>query len=336
MATNEQNEPPSIRHLRALVDVAEAEDRHSPARCRQLRMTLAQLERCLAADVLPEEAREDVRELLSPEGIDAFLDTAAAGRWRAPRKGQRRRRLSWSSLATLRDCLKILGEEAGLPPLVLPRVWRERQHLKPVVKPAQQEVLYRQLADLAARKPAGLADVSLRELVQARMRVRLLAMVGVVLDTGARSVELRRMRVDDLGDGLETLRVFRAPQNASHLPDVMEVYRLREATRAALRWWLGVREELVAPLEGAKTALWVAVWPGAGDPVPGLPLRHDGVEQAYSNGVAALNVEMAGGWDVAEFGPWVPLPRRMEQLRRGVVAEPLERVVEGVTGEFPV
>lgn len=295
----------------------------SVSRARQLRATVAQLERCLASpdDVLPGRARSFVVSLLNSRNVDTFLETASAGRWRdQPERGE----LSWSSLATLRDCLKILGEEAGVGEVVLPRIYRERLDLNPVVPPAQQQVLYRQLADMAARDPDGLDAAGYWERVQAMARVRLLAMVGVVLDSGARAVELRGMRADrDLDAGRGAVTVRRRPQNAVHLPEVVERFVLREGARAALERWLTVRAELLTVVEGGKSALWVAVSPGAGDPVPGLPLQTWGIERTYAKGVAALNVEMAGRWDAAAHGPWVPLPRRLEQLRRGVHAQPV-------------
>jgi hypothetical protein len=295
----------------------------STSRARQLRATVRQLERCLSEDgVLLPPARTYVGELLNARNIDTFLEAAASGRWRdRPAEGE----LSWSSLATLRDCLKILGEEAGLGELVLPAVYRERLDLSPVVPAAQQLVLYRQLADMAARAPEDLDAANHRDRVRAMMRVRLLALVGVVLDTGARSAELRGMRVDrDLGEGLGTVTVRRRPQNATHLPEVVETYVLREGAQAALRWWLELRNDLMVLVQGGKSALWVAVRAGSGDPVPGLPLQEWGLERAYAKGVAALNAEMAGRWDAAAHGPWMPLPRRMEQLRRGVHAQPID------------
>ncbi|MFJ2202469.1 helix-turn-helix domain-containing protein [Streptomyces violaceusniger] len=118
--------------------------------------------------------------------------------------------------------------------------------------------------------------------------------------------------------------VLDAAEELGPAPEV-ELYRLREGTRVAVRRWLAVREGLVADLEGAKTALWVSLrargmrrggversWPA------GVPLGAEGVRFAYGRGVVALNMLMAG-----QFG-WSPLPEKLEQLRRSVTAEPIE------------
>ena len=310
---------PSIRALYAVVE--RTAPTRSRERVRQLNMAVRQLERAVAAGALSEDAGRSVTVLLDPENTDEFLDTAWSGEWRdRPERGE----LSYASMRSLRDCLNILGQELGVE-MVLPRVWREP--LRPTVPPAQQAALYRRLADWAAEEPPPDGWADRREAVRAMGRIRLLALVGVVLDTGARASELAAMRLDDLGEGEGVVRVGRRPQNGPG-PAVVEVCGLREGTAVAVRRWLRVREDLVAPVEGAnaKMALWVSVWPATGQPIAGLPLRPRGVERAYARGAAGLNVELAGRWDPAVDGPWVPLPTRLEQLRRSVVLS------EAVTG----
>lgn len=292
----------TVRQLDALADGLEAAV--SAPRARQLRMTVRQLERAIGAGVMPKGSKSQLAAVFSPRGIDRFLDGAASGAFRDdPGRGE----LSWSALATLRDCLKILGGAAGFTGLVLPRVYRERLDLKPPVPAPQRAALYRKLADMAAAGPLR-GDGTMLSFED---RTRLLAMVAVVLDTGARSTELSGMRLDDLGEGEETLTVRRSPQNATHLPPVVDEAWLRDGTRVAVRHWLAVRDELVAPLEGAKTALWVSLRAHHNAPI-GMPLRPRGVQRAYARGVAALNTLMAG-----EHG-WEPLPTTLEQLRRSV------------------
>jgi integrase len=344
---------PSIRALQAVVD--RTAPSRSRERVRQLTMTVRQLERAVDAGALSEDAGQSVAVLLDAENTDDFLDSAWEGRWRdRPGQGE----LSYASVSVLRACLKILGEESGVE-VLLPRMGQPAP--KPTVPPAQQAALYRRLADWAAEEESGWVDA--REAVRVMGRVRLLAMVGVVLDTGARASELSGMRLDDLDQDASTVRVVRRPQNASELPARVigaragvsetvvtrvlagdpwpseasydkvlsaldelgpgggreeETCRLREGTSVAVGRWLRVREHLVAPLEGAKTALWVSVQRATGQPVAGLPLMPRGVERAYARGAAQLNVELAGRWDPAVDGPWVPLPTRLEQLRRSV------------------
>lgn len=97
---------------------------------------------------------------------------------------------------------------------------------------------------------------------------------------------------------------------------VVERYPLREGTRVALRRWLRLREELVAPLDGGKQALWVTVHASKAGP-PGISILAQGLRQSYTRGMTALNWVMAG-----EFG-WEPMPTTLEQLRRSVDVEPL-------------
>ncbi len=201
-------------------------------------------------------------------------------------------------------------------------------------------------------------------------RARLLAMVGIVLDSGARSGELCALRLEDLAGDAVAVGLRRRPQRASPIRDEeiaalaqvhpasvreirlgrleqrseatrqrvlaamaeleplpeVEWHRLREGTRVAVRRWLRVRQAVLEalPLEGGRSALWVTLAASTAGP-PGVTLRQNGLERAYTKGVAALNTVMAG-----QYG-WAPLPTRMEQLRRAVEAEPLsEEAVRGL------
>jgi hypothetical protein len=306
--------PASVQQLQALVERIAPQDparweRREPAagrqvsaaRARQLHMTLRQVERAITAGELPRGAKSQVAAVFSPRGLDQFLEKAVDGRFRDdPRGGE----LSWSSLATLRDCLKILGTAAGYE-LVLPRVYRERLDLKPPVPAAQRVALYRKLADLAAGGPLDGAGVAMAY----EERARLLAQVAVVLDSAARSGEMELMRLDDLSEGEAEVRVQRRPQNAAHLPPEVEVWPLREGSQVAVRRWLKARAPVVERLEGARSALWVSL---SVNPTRGLPLRAQGIRRSYARGVMVLNSLMAG-----EYG-WEPLPGTLEQLRRSV------------------
>ncbi|MFI0822302.1 transposase [Streptomyces sp. NPDC021098] len=318
--------PPAVRELWAVVDRLAPRDEAawearpalrrgrlvSRARAAQLRTTLAHLERAVGRPEMPEGAAGSVRILLGPEGADAFLELAAAGELRAPGTG-RSGELSWSSVAALRDCLAILGEETGVE-MLLPQVWRPQA--KPPVTPAQAAALYRRMADMAASAPLD------------ALLARTLAVVGVALDSGMPSGDMvaRRLEHVDLDAGL--LRAEWHRQNASHLPVVEDTVRLREGTVVALERWLTFRRELVDRLEGADPgALWVTTRPASRDFADGrselypagLPLRQWGFGAAYRSGVGRLNEAMASRWD--GDGPWEPLPLKFEQLVRAVEAE---------------
>jgi integrase len=167
--------------------------------------------------------------------------------------------------------------------------------------------------------------------------VRLFAIIGVVLDTGARVGELAALTMTDLAEDLSTVRMVRKPQARSTSAAVEERIRLSEGTRAALRGWLAVRDELVRPLNGTPKALWVSVSPNHagrlstdGDALrrpPGMPLMPRGMQRAYSRAVVEANVQLAGtpGWE--------PLPHRFEQLRRAVSVKESAREVLGEVAE---
>ncbi|MFD8516618.1 hypothetical protein ACFV27_37440, partial [Streptomyces antimycoticus] len=320
--------PPALRELWAVVDRVAPRDpaawearpplrrgrRVSRSRALQLRATLAQLERAVARPEMPEGSAGSVRVLLGPEGTDCFLELAAAGELRDPRAG-RSGELSWSSVAALRDCLAILGEETGIE-MLLPKVWRPRASAP--VTPAQAAALYRRMADMAAGAPLD------------AVLARTLAVVGVALDSGMPSGDMVARRLDDVDLAVGTVRAEWHRQNASHMPVPEETVRLREGTVVALERWMRFRQRLVDTLEGSDPgALWVTTQPVTRDfadgrselyPV-GMPLGQWGFGAAYRSGVERLNDAMAGRWDGE--GPWAPLPLRFEQLVRAVEAERL-------------
>jgi hypothetical protein len=98
---------------------------------------------------------------------------------------------------------------------------------------------------------------------------------------------------------------------------VVERYALREGTRVALRRWLAVRERVVDPLTGGKSALWVTLRASKLGP-PGLPISGQGLVQSYTRGMTALNMLMAG-----QYG-WEPMPMTLDRLRRSVWPLPLD------------
>jgi transposase/integrase len=324
--SGQQQVPPSVRELWAVVDRLAPRDEVawegrpalrrgrlvSRSRALQLRTTMAHLERAVGRPEMPEGAAGSVRVLLGPEGADAFLELAAAGELRAPGTG-RSGELSWSSVAALRDCLAILGEEAGVE-MLLPRVWRPQA--KPPVTPGQAAALYRRMADMAASAPLD------------ALLARTLAVVGVALDSGMPSGDMVARRLADVDLEAGTVRGAWHRQNATHLPVPEETVRLREGTVVALGQWLRFRQQLVDGLEGSDPgALWVTTHPvtrdfadGRSELYPkGMPLGQWGFGAAYRSGVARLNAVMAGRWD--GDGPWAPLPLRFEQLVRAVEAE---------------
>ncbi|MFF3547023.1 hypothetical protein ACFYXD_34950 [Streptomyces platensis] len=282
----------------------------SRSRARQLRATLRQLELATGDSGMPERCGRSVQALLAPESVDAFLELASQGTFRDRRNPAAvGTPLSWSSLGMLRDCLVILGEEVGVE-VTVPQVYRERLDLAPVAGQEQLELLYRRLVDADAAGSALMA--------------RSLACAGLVLDSRMRSGDLVTRRVEDvsLDEGDPWVDAVWHRQGSGRRRE--ERVPLRPGTVVALRRWLRVRERLVGGLEGADHgALWVTVHARA-RPVggvyqtyeAGLPLRAQGLRMGFAKGMARLNEALAGRWEGP--GPWVPLPARVEQWRRGV------------------
>lgn len=287
----------------------------SPSRGRQLRMVAAMWGRALGEWPEGVTRPRAVRGLFADEALQVFWDLVVAGRLWA-REQDVGRSPSQGTLRVVRDCLAILAGEVRPSGVVwLPSV--SQPEPKAVVPQQQLPVLYRKLADMASDAPVERGMIALSR----EDRVRLLAIVAVVLDTGARSAELAGMRLEDLGEGEGSLWVRRRPQNGLHLPAVDEQFPLREGTAVAVRRWLRVRAGLVARLEGTQAALWVSLRANQWQGEPGFALRPQGVRKAYTRGAVALNFLMAGrhGWE--------PLPTTLEQLRRTVVVEPQSNAV---------
>lgn len=377
----------SVRQLAAVVDqvaprdparwpgrlpapaAAGARAQVSRSRADQLWMVVGMWDRAVGREELPPVASRSAAKLFTRPTLRIFWELAVAGELRA-RPEDAGRPLPLATQRIVRDVLGLLaglvvpGKTVRLPVVDAPE-------LKPTVPERDLAALYRGLADLAAEGPLVRGGVRM----QVAQRTRLLAMVAIVLDTGARSGELAALRMEDLAPGLEAVAVRRRQQRApadradeiaglaevhpaavrsvlsghtyqhseavrqrilaavAALPPLPEVewYALRPKTRAALRRWLEVREAVLAGarisgarepeapgvvLEGGRSALWVTLRTSKAGP-PGVTLRPQGLRIAYTKGVTALNVLMAG-----RYG-WSPLPLRMEQLRRAVTIEPL-------------
>ncbi|BCK73986.1 hypothetical protein Srufu_079390 (plasmid) [Streptomyces libani subsp. rufus] len=335
---------PAVRRLEALVERVAPRDSErwearpslkrgrqvSASRARQLRSTVSQLGLAVGHEGMPEGCGRSVKRLLSPQAVDVFLDLAGEGVFRSPQRPDLMGKpLSWPSRAALRDCLKILGEEAGVA-VVLPRVARE-SGAEPVTE-RQAAVVYRKLADWAAQAPADAQSA------------RALAVVGVILDTGMQTAGMVSRTVGDVELEPGLIRAVYHTQNAEHLPVVEAVLPLRPGTVTAIRQWLVFREELVTGLEGSDHgALWVTLSPTAAgfgaDGLPltyeaGMPLKQWGFRAAHVRAMGRLNAALAGQWDPSAWGSWVPLPTTPEALRRAVDVEALVPELAELRGRF--
>ncbi|MDV5143144.1 hypothetical protein R1T08_03190 [Streptomyces sp. SBC-4] len=331
--------------------------RVSRVRARQLWMVVGMWERALCSERLRGWGAGRVEGLFDRRVLEVFWDLACAGELRALEPGRGRERvLPVATLRVVRDCLGIMAGLVVPEGVVVSLPVVEQPEPKAVVRAGLLGEVYRGLVELAAGGPLEREGKAL----SFEDRTRLLALVCVVLDTGARSGELAALRLDDVADGRRAVglrrRQQKAPPNRAEeiaelaglapssvravlwggghrlsdalcrrveaardqlepLPDI-EWYALRPGTRIALRRWLEVRERLVEPLQGGRSALWVTLVPTKAGP-PGITLRPQGLTQAFARGMTALNWVMAGrpGWE--------PMPTRMEQLRRAITPEPL-------------
>ncbi|MGX1710701.1 hypothetical protein ACWIFI_15395 [Streptomyces albidoflavus] len=292
----------------------------SEARARQIRAHARELVRALHHPGHPLTVADPLADILARESLLAYEGLALAGELRD------RGPVRPTSLATANvrsGVMVLLQRYLGLE--VAPMRHQEEQPRKEPVDVARRERMRQSLqsvSDHLGRRTGWTVEGGLLTGDHPRW-VRMLAMASVTLDTGARVGELCAIRLADLSPALEEVRVVRRPQAArDRRVDVVEVYPLRRATRAALVRWLLVRRLLMSEVTGGAGALWVSTRGNHGGLVAegvapqyrpaGLPLRPRGAGRAYTAAVTRVNIELAGTEE------WQPLPERMEQLRRGV------------------
>jgi integrase len=293
----------------------------SAVRERQLWWVAGELARALQHEAFPLDPGAEVQDLFELEATTAYLALGASGELRVRATGKPNRE-NPDTTRMRRTVLGLLAEAAGTEAR-LPRK-APRQPAKAPVPPRPREMLRETLADLQERTLGGGSSA----------RLRMLAIGGMVTDTGARAGELVDQDLDDLHPGLRAARVRRRPQGTTtegHT-SVDAVPLLRQTTTAVAAWLdergriidpapgTGRRRGHAAPLQGSATALWVSIRSNHGilrdgEPAPrpaGTPLGERGLGYAWSSAVDEANQLLNG-----EPG-WTPLPARMEQLRRGV------------------
>jgi integrase len=292
----------------------------SPARARQLRWVAKEL-RIVSAhpDFRPGGDVRTAADLLSAQALTSYLRLAQEGELRQRPTSTGDGTSSASSMRIREDCLRLICRELSLPAAITERAPLPAP--REVVNGPTRSQLRAYLAEKAKSPPTRPG------------RVRLLAIIGTVLDTGARVGELCALRVDDLEvSGPESiLTIVRRPQARSVSEPVTERIVLSPGTAVALRHWLSAREEILTPLHIGVKSLWVSVAGNhAGLPAAdghsirrpaGMPLRPRGLQRAYTRTVVELNSELAGS------PGWNPLPYRLEQLRRAVEVSS-SRIVE--------
>ena len=292
----------------------------SAARARQLRWFVREL-RIAAAhpEFRPAGPVHGAADLLQAQAVSSYLELGRRGELRTRASSVPGALSSPASMRVREDCLKLVARE-----LMLPLVLGERAPIPEVhetVDAPTRSQLRVYLLDRASNPP------------ELAVHVRLLAIIGTVLDTGARVGELCAMTEQDvlLGGRTPTVTVVRMPQARRVAEPVTERIALSRGTAAALRHWLERRTELIDEYQLGVRALWVSIAGNhAGLPAadghairrpPGMPLRPRGLQRAYTRAVVELNAQLAGS------PGWQPLPYRLELLRRAIEV-PEDRVME--------
>lgn len=268
-----------------------------PARVRQLRWVRGELELALERDVLGVSARRSAERLLAEDTLALYLRLAESGALRTRLVGGQRPPTSGATNEIRRQCVDALRDAVGLPALLL---GGGALPLQPTPAFGDLAALRRQLdRDLAGHMPPG--------------RIRLTAVLGLVLDAAPRSGELAALRLDHVTPGTTAVYIERRPQRGGGDPDGEGGhFELSPLTRAALSRWLSVRAELVERAHGTSR-LWVSLWHNhdghAGEEgatlnrPPGMPLEENGLVTSYRRGRT-------------RYGLAGLLPPKLEQLRR--------------------
>ncbi|MEU5660055.1 hypothetical protein ABZ802_31220 [Streptomyces sp. NPDC047737] len=329
----------------------------SEGRLRQLRMVVDMFDRAVGRDEMPARSSRTAAQLFTWAALRPFWALAEAGELRHWEKDVGKPlpvttlRVVRNCLEILASRVLPEGKRVRLPELELPKLkptvdgraldslYRGMVDLAgrgPLVRdgtalsPEDRARLLAMVAVLldAAPRSGEMARQTLDELApdltavgvrrQAQRRDEARAReVAAVTGLHPRTVQ---MILSGAGHDRSLATEDRVRAALAGLPPVPEVewFELREGSRVAVRRWLEVRQQLVeaVPLTGQKTALWVSLVPTKAGPT-GLPLRAQGLRQAYARGITALNWVMAG-----EYG-WEPLPTTMEQIRRSVDVVPL-------------
>ena len=351
--TPKQYTASSVRQLSAVVDGMAGTV--SEGRLRQLRMVVDMFGRAVGRDEMPNRSSRTAEQLFTWAALRPFWELAAAGELRHWEKDVGKP-LPVTTLRVVRNCLEMLaarvlpeGKRLRLPELDVPE-------LKATVDGRALDSLYRGMVDLAARGPLVRDGTALSPEDRARLLAMVAVLLDAAPRSGemaaqsladlgpgecAVGVRRRSQRRDEyragevaaltglhprtvasvlsgLGHGVSEATEARVLEVFAALgpPPEVQWFELREGSRVAVRRWLEVRKGLVNPLTGQKTALWVSIAPSKAGPI-GIPLRPQGLRQAYARGITALNWVMAG-----EYG-WAPLPTTMEQIRRSVNVVPL-------------
>ncbi|MGV2914759.1 helix-turn-helix domain-containing protein [Streptomyces alfalfae] len=324
----------------------------SRLRARQLWMVVGMFDRAVRVEGSGVPASGRARDLLGAEALEGFWRLAEAGELRAQAPAGP---LAVATLRIVRDCLAILADllvPEGIALPVLPQAEPKRTVKRRSLTTVYRELVSLAAEGPLERGAVALSREDRTRLL-AMVAVILDAaprsgeMEPMNVDwIGEDGSSIRVVRAPQNSEGVNYERVaFRAQVSVSSVKraltgregvsealrqrilaevremraeagPVVERYALREGSQVALASWLRLREQLVAPLEGAKDGLWVTIHASKAGP-PGIRMRAQGIRMAYARGMRAVNHLMAGSYR------WSPMPVKLEALRRSVRVEPL-------------
>ncbi|MGW1072016.1 hypothetical protein [Streptomyces sp. NPDC002537] len=267
-------------------------------------MVFQEISAALKDGVLPTGARRSLRRLLDDAVLWDYVRVAETGALRSRLVNGEKPPTAPATNSARLDCLDLIREAAGFPPL--PRERPTPVELRPTPGKRSLVALRHRLDDDLRR-------------IQSPGHARFVAILTMVLDTRARTGELVAQRLTDLADDHSRIRIVRRPQHGTDFESVDETVALSPLCREALAHWLPVRAELTEPLQGSATALWVSLAHNhAGTAhddgrhtlrVPGLPLQQSGLIRSYNRGRH-------------QYGLAHLLPPKLEQLRRALEETP--------------
>ncbi|GAB3258138.1 site-specific integrase [Kineosporia babensis] len=255
--------------------------------------------------------RIDVTEIISEEFAAWFLPWAATGVLAKTDGGAKSQAASRARAAALRA----LALANGSTPIT---------HTEPAVQlrtptPMNARALRHVAFDLVAVDPPSKAAV------------RMAAMLGVMITTPLRPVDLCQMTLADVTVGADskvTIPALPLPPDLPTPPGYTGRETMDSALGRLLEKWLETRQVLVSRLEGTPPdSLWVSVRASPTDEgvirPAGLPLHPRGLERSYVGQAKNFNAELAAGSRTSlplgrDGVPVSHLPLSFDHLRRSL------------------
>ncbi|WP_432138643.1 hypothetical protein [Streptomyces sp. bgisy154] len=306
--STDEDRYPAVEELTALVQKVLDDPEITESVAAHVRWVRNTLAKALEDDDFKKRYGRSLRDLLGP-GAAALCKMTDNGQLRL-RDYQNDPKGVTSSQRRRSSVLRRLADAAGVPSGAI-------SYPKPPKKPTMptwaRSELHDGLKQEVERRPSDPGAA------------RLHVVVGLVLDTAARTGELCSCGIADFAPDLSWVKIIRNPQAVSSDLNVTEVWPLSPITQAALENWLAIRDRLIAGLQGGARSLLVAH--GHGGYRRGTPLGRKGLIESYQAQVQQLKTAVSShggkGWE---------LPQGLEQLRRGVLERRMAYAADRAAG----